>query len=180
MTDRKQHTWRRAAPPLIIVVALSLAFTGAASAQTTFQATVKGINPKPGPTRAPTTNAAGAGGVLWQREHRRLRARCLDNERYAHVADDLRMLHLHGHDHVPATGRRQHARPGRECRRLCTWQQLISALPRLECPALLQENSTWSVDPASSGVFFGMSGGGTDALETAGAQAMGTYTGILG
>ena len=45
-----------------LVLALSLAFTGAASAQSGFQATVKGANPKPTP--------CGNGDFfLWQREH---------------------------------------------------------------------------------------------------------------
>ena len=46
-----------------------------------------------------------------------------------------------------------------------------SSAPSHACSVpLYSKNSTWSVDPASSGVFFGMSGGGTDALETAGAR----------
>jgi hypothetical protein len=68
MTSRRQHKWRRAAPPLIIVVALSLAFTAAASAQTTFQATVNGINLHPRPcatTFCGTASIAGYGTATW-------------------------------------------------------------------------------------------------------------------
>lgn len=52
-----------------LVVAVSLAFTGAASAQTAFQASVKGNNPPPKP--CPTTtfcgsaNIAGYGPATW-------------------------------------------------------------------------------------------------------------------
>ena len=39
---------------------------------------------------------------------------------------------------------------------------------------------SWTVDPASTGVFSGLDGSGTDLVDTAGAHAAGSYTGTLG
>jgi hypothetical protein len=162
-----------------LVVAVSLAFTGAAYAQTAFQASVKGNNPPPKP--CPTTtfcgsaNIAGYGPATWT----------LNGISTTPVSSGI----------CPRTG----LVPAFTYTATTTFELLngggtlildesgLVCAPGNSGSAPPQSHgfpeyasSSWTVDPLSNGQFSGLTGSGTDALHAAGAHFSGTYTGTLG
>jgi hypothetical protein len=161
-----------------LVVALSLAFTGAASAQTPFQATVSATQTLPaGPCSngaffCGTANLAGYGGASWN----------------FYVTSTTPVPSSCGSSYTATTEFTLAGDPGStlvldESGPLCA--------PGNDGAAFFKEGAkayghpftivgSWSVDPTSTGQFAGLSGSGTDLVKTAGAHAAGSYSGALG
>jgi hypothetical protein len=164
-----------------LVVALSVAFTGVASAQTpiSFEASVKGNTPPPKP--CPTTtfcgsaNIAGYGAASWT---------------------------LNALSTTPASGPCPYGPPAFVSDFTYTATTTFTLLsgggtlvldesglvcaPGNSASAPAQSRgfpeyamSSWTVDPLSSGQFSGLTGSGSDALHAAGAHFSGTYSGTL-
>jgi hypothetical protein len=178
MTNRRQHKWWRAAPPLI-VVAVGLAFTAAASAQTTFQARVIGINPKPDPPCAPTmsspnltgifcgsANIAGYGPATWT-----LNGAVTSSTTPCFSYTGTTTLQLLSGDGTLVLD---------ETGTACSPGNSASA-PRKDWFGVgFFVNASWRVDPvASTGIFAGVTGGGTDTGHSVGTSTIVTYTGTL-
>ena len=158
-----------------LVVALSVSFTGAASAQTAFQASVKGISPKTKPcatTFCGTASIAGYGPATWT---------------------------INAISTTPASGPCPYGPPAlasaftyqatttfelsdgstlvlNESGLVCAPGNSASAPPQsFGFPEYA--NSSWTVESAT-GQFSGLTGGaGTDALHADGARISGTYRG---
>jgi hypothetical protein len=164
-----------------ILAALSLAFAGAASAQTSFQASTTFTGTRPaGPCSngayiCGTANIAGYGAATWN-------------------------LYVTGNTNVPS--------PCGSTYSATTYFTLVSDPAST---LVLDESGTlcglghdgaayrgyfnegskafghpftivgsWTADPASTGQFLGLAGSGTDLVHLAGADAAGTYAGTLG
>jgi len=158
-----------------LVAAVSLAFTGAASAQTAFQASVKGITTKTEPPCAQTiaspptvyavfcgsASIAGYGPATWTLNvtNNTTSEPCFTYQAvttFELLSDDSTLV-LDESGLVCAPG---------------------NSYPSVGHP--LKSTGSWTVDPLSNGQFSGLTGGaGTDALHTAGAQIHGTYSGTL-
>jgi hypothetical protein len=208
MTNRKQHKSRRAAPPLL-VVALALAFTGAASAHTAvpFQASVNDISTNgyghPGP---PCPNLyfcgdasiAGYGAAFWSFDES-------PNVPPTPVGSDcslytgtstLTLLNDPTSRLVPSTlvlneENFVFCHPGNSGNTPNFWKNTYGHPGR--------GNGTWTVChnadplygcgltdpisgqniPISSGVFSGLNASGTDTLSTNGALLEGTWSGTV-
>jgi hypothetical protein len=160
-----------------LVVALSLSFTGAASAQPAFQATVKGISPKTKPcatTFCGTASIAGIGPATWT-------------------------INVPDNGTTPASGPCPYGPPAlvkaftytatttftlsdgstlvlNESGLVCAPGNSQSAPPQsFGFPEYA--NSSWTVEGTPTGQFEGLAGAaGTDALHAAGAQISGTYS----
>jgi len=175
MTNRRQHNWRRAALALL-VVAVSLAFTGAASAQTSFQANVTYKRLKPagacsnGAFFCGTANITGYGPATWNYY---LVATPQGTNCFYETAvtvpttvpnvtfglSDGSTLELSENDYVCGAGNSFAKSP------LTAFGNPLSA------------TGTWLVTSATK-QFSGLTGGtGADALHAAGANISGTYTG---
>ena len=98
-----------------LVVALSLAFTGAASARTVLLANVAGTGTPRG-----CSNRADS---LWDSQYCRSRHSELELVRHrGHAGSDVVRHHLHGHRGLHARQRREHTRVEREWLHLCAQQ----------------------------------------------------------
>jgi hypothetical protein len=183
----KANAWRPGAVPryltlsFALVVALSVAFTGPASAQTqlSFQATVKGNTPPPKP--CPTTTFCGSASIAG----------------YGPATWTLNAIST-----TPASGPCPYGPPAfvsdftytatttfelvsgggtlvlDETGLVCAPGNSASAPPQsLGFPEYA--SSSWTVDSLSNGQFSGLTGSGTDALHAAGAHFSGTYSGTL-
>ena len=163
-----------------LVVALSLAFTGAASAQTAFQASVNGINPKPKPPCAPTITSppraavfcgsasiAGYGPVVWTLNATPTSPVISGCFNYSGTTT-FELLGGGGTLVLDETG--QACAPGNSG---------ASSASANSFGHPTYATASWMVDPASTGQFEGVTRAGTDTLHAAGAQLMGTYTGTL-
>ena len=162
-----------------LVAAVSLAFTGAASAQTAFQASVKGITTKTEPPCAQTiaspptvyavfcgsASIAGYGPATWTLNvtNNTTSEPCFTYQAvttFELLSDDSTLV-LDESGLVCAPGNSASAPPQSR------------GFPEYA-------SSIWTVDSLSNGQFSGLTGGaGTDALHTAGAQIHGTYSGTL-
>ena len=161
-----------------LVVALSLAFAGAASAQTSFQATVNGINPKPKPpcptTFCGTASIAGYGPATWT----------LNAISTTPVSSACPSTGLVSAFTYQATTTFELLSDGstlvlNETGLVCAPGNSSSAPPQSFGFPEYAKNSSWTVE-SGSGQFGGLTGAGTDALHAAGARISGTYSGTLG
>jgi hypothetical protein len=161
----------------VLVVAVSLAFTGAASAQTAFQAdvTAKGTLPA-GPCAngafyCGTANIAGYGTASWNFfltgvtiSQTSCGSTYTATTEFT-LADGSTLVVNEG---GPVCG------PGKDAAGYFSEGPKAFGHPNYPF-------GTWTVDTAdSTGQFAGLSGSGTDALHAAGAHASGSYTGTLG
>jgi hypothetical protein len=172
----------------VLVAVVGLAFTAAASAQVAFQATVKGVNNPLGnlgpcvqtiPSTYVTTHVfcgstsiAGYGPVTWTLNATSVTpvsSACFD---YTGITT---FQLLSGDGTLVVDESAQACAPGSSG----------SAPSQDYFRAPLFANASWTVDPAttgplaSTGVFAGVSGAGTDTLQSGGPQLTGTYTGTL-
>ena len=147
-----------------LVVALSLAFTGAASAQTAFQASVSGVVPKPKPPCPTTTfcgsaSIAGYGPATWTlnvTNNTTVSPACFTYQAvttFELLSDDSTLV-------LDESGL------------VCGPGNSYPALPPTSFGGPLKSTGSWTVDPLSNGQFSGLTGAGTDALHTAGAQSL--------
>src|SRR5262245_21644009 len=161
-----------------LIVALSLGFTGAASAQTPFQATVKATEPLPKPPcpngafACGTANLAGYGAASWNWTVTSLTpvVSSCDSTYTATVeftlaSDPGSTLVLDESGNLCA--------PGKDGAGF--WKEGPKAFGH---PFTIV--GSWTVDPASTGQFFGLTGSGSDLVDTAGANIAGSYSGTLG
>ena len=159
-------------------VALSLAFTGEASAQTPFQATVSATQTLPaGPCAngaffCGTANLAGYGSESWN----------------FFVTSSTPVPSSCGSSYTATTEFTLAGDPGST---LVLDESGALCAPGKDGAAFFKEGSkayghpftivgSWSVDPTSTGQFAALAGSGTDLVKTAGARAAGSYTGTLG
>jgi hypothetical protein len=154
-----------------LVVALSLAFTGAASAQTSFQATVNCINPKPKPacptiTFCGTASIAGYGAATWTLDA--TSTTTVSSACFTYLATTTFELLSDGSTLVL-----------NESGLVCAPGNSSSAPPQSFGFPVYAKNSSWTVE-SGSGQFSGLTGSGTDTLRSAGARISGTYSGTLG
>lgn len=153
-----------------LVVALSLTFAGAASAQTSFQATVNGINPKPKPpcptTFCGTASIAGYGTATWTINA--ISTTTVSSACFSYQATTTFELLSDGSTLVL-----------NETGLVCAPGNSSSAPPQSFGFPEYAKNSSWTVE-SGSGQFSGLTGAGTDALHAAGARISGTYSGTLG
>lgn len=161
-----------------LVAVLSAAFTGAASAQTTFQARVTGINPKPNPpcvsTVTPPTPAvfcgsasiAGYGPAFWTLN---ATATSLTSPCFTYTGTTtFRLLQSRPPSTLVLDEIGTACSPGKS-----------GSAPSQGFGSPLFANASWTVDPASTGIFAGVTGEGTDTAQSTGAATIGTYTGTL-
>ena len=161
-----------------LVVALSLAFTGAASAQTPFQATVKATQTladapcSNGAFACGTANLAGYGAASWN----------------FYVTSVTVVPSSCGSSYTATTEFTLASDPGStlvldESGPLCG--------PGKDAAGYFKEGAkayghpftfvgSWTVDPTSTGQFFGIAGAGSDLVNVAGANVAGSYSGTLG
>jgi hypothetical protein len=182
MTDRRQHSWRRA--PALLVVALSLAFTASASAQTAFQASVTANTPKPKPCSNPgfcgTADIAGYGPATYTTivtsETNVSSAPCPppfppgSSSAFAYTMTDTFQLLSDGSTLVVD-----------ESGLVCTpGNSQAGITPAGSFPAYA--SASWTVDTTQppTGQFAGLTGSGTDAGHSAGAHLSLIYSGTLG
>lgn len=166
---------------LCVVGALSLAFAGPASAQTPFQASVTSTRTLPaGPCSngafiCGTANIAGYGAASWD----------------LYVTGFTSIPSPCGSTYTATTDFTLASDPGStlvldEGGSLCGLGHDGAAYR-----GYFAEGSkafghpfafvgSWTVDPASTGQFFGLAGSGTDLVNVEGAQAAGSYSGALG
>lgn len=178
--SRSRSIARRLMLVSALVVALSLAFTGPASAQTPFEATVKAIGTLPGtqgscPNGAfacGTADIAGYGAASWN----------------FYVTSVTIVPSSCDSTYTATTEFTLVSDPGStlvldESGSLCA--------PGNEGAGFFKEGSnayghpftivgSWTVDPTSTGQFFGLTGSGSDLLNSAGAIVAGSYSGTLG
>ena len=161
-----------------LAVAVSRAFTGAASAQTAFQADVTATDTLPAgpcPTGAffcGTADIAGYGAATWDLFVTSVTfspTSC--GTTYTAITDFT--LASDGST-LAVTESGPVCLPGKDAAGY--FSEGPKAFGHPDFP-----NGTWTVDTAgSTGQFTGLSGSGTDALHAAGAHASGSYTGTLG
>lgn len=164
-----------------LLAALSLAFTGTASAQTSFQASVTFTGTLPaGPCSngayfCGTANIAGYGAAIWN----------------LYVTSNTNVVSPCGSTYTATTYFTLASNPGStlvldEGGSLCGLGHDGAAYR-----GYFNEGSkafghpfeivgNWTVDPASTGQFLGLTGSGTDRVRVAGAHAAGSYSGTLG
>ena len=160
-----------------LAVAVSLAFTGAASAQTAFQADVTATDTLPAgpcPTGAffcGTADIAGYGAASWNFFLTGVTiSQTSCGSTYTAITDftfaDGSTLVVN--EGGPICG------PGKDAAGYFSEGPKAYGHPNYP-------DGTWTVDTAdSTGQFAGLAGSGTDALHAAGAHASGSYTGTLG
>jgi hypothetical protein len=160
-----------------LVVALSLAFTGAASAQTPLQATVSATQLHPAPCSngafvCGTANLAGYGVASWNFFETGLTpvpTSCGSSYTatvdFTLASDPTSTLMLDESGNICA--------PGLDARSLFAEGSAAYGHPATVV-------GSWTVDRASTGQFLGLTGSGTDLLSTAGAHWAGSYSGTLG
>jgi hypothetical protein len=175
--SRSRSIARRLMLVSALVVALSLAFTGAASAQTPFEATVKATQTLPaGPCSngafvCGTANLAGYGVASWN----------------FYVTSVTVVPSSCGSSYTATTEFTLASDPSStlvldESGSLCA--------PGNDGAGFFKESSTayghpftivgsWTVDPTSTGQFFGLAGSGSDLVNLAGANVAGSYSGTL-
>lgn len=174
----------RRAPMLALsalVAALSLAFTGTASAQTSFQASVTSTQTRPtglcsnGAYACGTANIAGYGAASWN----------------LFVTGATGVVSPCGSTYTATTYFRLVSDPGStlvldEGGTLCGLGHDGAAYLGYFDEASQAFGhpfdivGSWAVDPASTGQFLGLAGSGTDLLLVAGATFSGSYSGTLG
>jgi hypothetical protein len=161
-----------------LLVAVSVAFAGAASAQTTFQADGTSTQTKPaGPCSngafvCGTVNIAGYGAASWNFYVTSLtisQTSCGSTytaDTSFTLASDGSTLALHESGYICGPGNNANG----------YFKEAPQAYGHPSYPF-----GTWTVDTAdSTGQFAGLGGSGTDALQAAGAHLAGSYTGTLG
>jgi hypothetical protein len=184
--NAKANAWRPGAVMrhLIVVPALvaavSLAFTGAASAQT-FQASVKANTPPPEPcpgtiTFCGSASIAGYGPATWT-------LTAITTTPTSGPCPYGPPAFVSDFTYTATTTFELLSGDGTlvldESGLVCAPGNSASAPPQSHgFPEYA--SSSWTVDPLSNGVFSGMTGSGTDALHAAGAHFSGTYSRTLG
>lgn len=179
--SRRPDGSRSLARPVLLlsalVVVMSLAFAGTASAQTAFQADVSATVPLPAPCSngaglCGTANIAGYGVASWNwslTDLTLVQTHC--GSTYTATADftlasDGSVLVLTESGYVCG--------PGKDA--AGDFNEGPKAFGHPNYP-----HGTWAVDTAeSTGQFAGLRGSGTDDLQAAGAHVAGNYTGTLG
>jgi hypothetical protein len=176
--SRSRSIARRLMLVSALVVALSLAFTGAASAQTPFQATVKATQTLPagpcsnGAFACGTANLAGYGAASWN----------------FYVTSVTVVPSSCGSSYTATTEFTLASDPGST---LVLDESGPVCAPGNDGAGFFKESSkayghpftivgSWTVDPTSTGQFFGLAGSGSDLVNTAGAIVAGSYSGTLG
>jgi hypothetical protein len=175
--SRSRSIARRLMLVSALVVAVSLAFTGAASAQTPFQATVKATVTRPsggcsnGAFACGTANLAGYGAASWN----------------MFVTSVTPVVSSCDSSYTATTEFTLASDPGStlvldESGSLCAPGKDGAGFWK-EGPAYGHPFTfvgSWTVDPTSTGQFFGLAGSGSDLVDTAGANVAGSYSGTLG
>jgi hypothetical protein len=166
-----------------LVVALSLAFTGVASAQS-FQASVKANTPPPKP--CPTTTFCGSASIAGYGPATWTLTATTTTVSPAPCPPPFRNGLVSTFTYTATTTFDLLSGDGTlvldESGLVCAPGNSASAqapTPSKGFPEYAS-NSSWTVDPLSNGVFGGLTGSGTDALQAAGAHFSGTYSGTLG
>jgi hypothetical protein len=176
--DRSRSVARPVLPVAALVVALSVAFTGTASAQTAFQADVKGTSPRPvacsnGAFFCGTANVAGYGTASWDLylDGATIVSQTACGITYTAttvftLASDGSTLVLNESGYICV--------PGKDGASF--FAEGPNSYGNPDYP-----HGTWTVDTAdSTGQFAGLGGSGTDDLHSAGGHAAGSYVGALG
>jgi hypothetical protein len=160
-----------------LVVAVSLLFTGAASAQTTFQADVTATSPLPagpcsnGAFYCGTANIAGYGTASWNFY---LTGYTISQTSCGSTYTATTGLTLADGSTLVLNESGPICGPGKDAAGYFSEGPKAYGHPNYPY-------GTWTVDTAdSTGQFAGLAGSGTDALHAAGAHASGSYTGTLG
>lgn len=169
-----------------LVVVLSLAFTGAASAQTAFQASVTSTVTLPsggcanGAYACGTANIADYGAASWNlffTGFTNVETSCGSTYTamtYFTLADGSTLvLDESGNLCGPGLDANGYFK-GRFPKDFGRPYSAVGA------PSTSVPQGGWTVDPTSTGQFLGVTGSGTDVVYFAGAHAAGTYTGTLG
>jgi len=159
-----------------LVVALSLAFTGAASAQTPFQATISATQLLPVPCSngafvCGTADLAGYGPASWN----------------FFVTGSTAVQTSCGSSYTATIDFTLASDPNST---LVLDESGSLCFPGLDGRSFFAEGpnsyghpftvvGSWTVDPTSTGQFVGLSGSGTDLLNSAGAHWDGSYSGTL-
>jgi hypothetical protein len=163
-----------------LLVAVSVAFTGAASAQTAFQANTATRQIKPagpcsnGAAICGTANLAGYGAASWDFYFTGFMpgpTACGDT----YSAEDFFTLSDGSTLALAESGNICY--PGKD------GAGFFSAPFGTSYGGPINFNGTWTVDTGNfppTGQFAGLSGSGTDVIRGAGAHALGSYTGTLG
>jgi hypothetical protein len=161
-----------------LVVALSLAFTGAGSAQTPFQATVSATVPLPAPCSngafaCGTADLAGYGAASWSiffTAFTVVQTSCGSSYTDAIVdftlasdPDSTLVLDESGSFCFPGLDGRSFFKEGPN-----SYGHPFTLV------------GSWTVDPTSTGQFVGLTGSGTDLQTAAGAHWAASYSGTLG
>jgi hypothetical protein len=176
--SRSRSIARRLMLVSALVVGLVLAFTGAASAQTPFQATVSATVPLPAPCAngafaCGTADLAGYGAASWSiffNAFTVVQTSC--GSSYTDAMIDFTLA----------------SDPNST---LVLDESGSFCFPGLDGRSFFKEGATsyghpftlvgsWTVDPTSTGQFVGLTGSGTDLLNSAGAHWAGSYSGTLG
>lgn len=174
----------RLAPMLALpalLAALSLAFTGTASAQTSFQASVTFTGTLPaGPCSngaffCGTANITGYGAAIWNlyvASNTSVRSPCgstyTATTDFTLVSDPGSTLVLDEGGNLCGLGHDGAAYRGYFNERSKAFGHPYEVV------------GSWAVDAASTGQFLGLAGSGTDLVHVAGAHAAGSYSGTLG
>jgi hypothetical protein len=176
-SSRSRSIARRLMLVSALVVALSLAFTGAASAQTPFQATVSVTVPLPAPCSngafaCGTADLAGYGAASYSiffTAFTVVQTSCGSSYTDAIIdftlasdPDSTLVLDESGSFCFPGLDGRSFFKEGPN-----SYGHPFTLV------------GSWTVDPTSTGQFVGLTGSGTDLLTTAGARWSGSYSGTL-
>jgi hypothetical protein len=164
-----------------LVAALSFAFTGPASAQTAFQASVTFTGPLPAPlcsngaTFCGTANIAGYGAASWNfytLGFTAVQTPCGSTYQattaFTLASDPGSTLVLDEGGNLCGAGDEGAAYRG----------YFAEGPKAFGHPYAIV--GSWTVDPASTGQFFALAGSGTDLVNVAGAHIAGSYSGTLG
>jgi uncharacterized low-complexity protein len=163
----------------VIGVALSLAFAAPASAQTAFQANGTSTQQKP---NGPCPNAASGEYICGTADLAGYGAASWDFV----VTSTTAVLTQCGSTYTATTSFTLASDPSST---LVVDESGNACAPGLDGNGYWKNNGyghpfsfvgSWTVDPASTGQFAGLSGAGTDLINVAGAHLHGSYTGALG
>ena len=169
---------RRLVPLPVVVLAVGLAFAGTASAQTAFQANVKGTGSvhdtclvdQTETDICGTADIAGYGTGSWGLLPTSLNFVPSSCDSTYTATDEFTV----GNSTLTLNERGYGCGPGKNGNGF-----FMGADHKRQGPNVL--HGTWTVDTAAStGQFAGLSGSGTDLLKSAGAHNLGSYIGTLG
>lgn len=185
MLTRTRTIIARATAPMLalsaLLAALSLAFAGTASAQTSFQASTTFTDTRPtgpcsnGANLCGTANIAGYGAATWN----------------FYTTNDTAVVSPCGSSYTATTDFTLVSDPNSmlvvdESGSLCglghdgaAYRGYFNQGPQAN-GFPFEIVGKWTVDPASTGQFAGLTGSGTDQVHVAGAHADGSYSGTLG